>query len=133
MITIPYQLTTQEAVQHIFNMLNEKGAVYANVISSLDTKSNYFLRSEVATYKSIFPQVYLFPVQYPDPTDVEKSKFQNFLLVVLKTEIIPEFVSSNDQINQYLSHLYKGNLEFEDEVLTDNFAPVEYYASKALR
>lgn len=133
MITIPYQLTTQEAVQHIFDMLNENGAVYANVISSMDNKSNYFLRSEVATYQSVFPQVYLFPVQYPNPTEDEKSKFQNFLLVGLKTENIPEFVSSNDQINQYLSHLYKGKLEFEDEVLTDDFAPVEFYASKALR
>ncbi len=133
MITIPYQLTTQEAVQHIFNMLNENGAVYANVISSLDNENNYFLRAEVATYMSIFPQVYLFPVQYPNPTAEEKSKFQNFLLVGLKSEIIPEFVSSNDQINHYLSHFYEGNLKFEDEVLTDNFAPVEYYASKALQ
>lgn len=133
MITIPYQLTTQEAVQHIFDILNEDGAVYANVISSLDTTNNYFLRSEVATYKSIFPQVYLFPVQYPQPTDEEKSKFQNFLLLGLKTTIIPEFISSNVEINHYLSHHYKGNMDFEDEVLTDNFAPVEFYASKALR
>ena len=133
MITIPFQLTTQEAVQHIFDMLNDDGAIYANVISSLDSKNNYFLRSEVATYKSIFPQVYLFAVQYPEPTEEEKSKFQNFLLVGLKTTLIPEFSSINDQINQYLSHLYKGDLEFEEEILTDNYAPVEYYASKALR
>ena len=133
MITIPFQLTTQEAVQRIFDMLNENGAVYANVISSLDPINNYFLRSEVATYKSIFPQVYIFPVQYPQPTENEKSKFQNFLLVGLKTTVTPEFASSNDQINQYLSHLYKGNLEFDGEILTDNYAPVEYYASKALR
>lgn len=133
MITIPFQLTTQEAVQHIYDMLNDNGAVYANVISSLDPKNNYFLRSEVATYKSIFPQVYLFAVQYPEPTEKEKSKFQNFLLVGLKTTVIPEFSSIDDQINQYLSHLYMGNLEFEEEILTDNYAPVEYYASKALR
>ena len=133
MITIPFQLTTQEAVQHIFAMLNENGVVYANVISSLDSKKNYFLRSEVATYKSVFPQVYLFPVQYPQPTEAEKSIFQNFLLVGLKTTVVPEFVSSNDQINKYLSHLYKGDLEFNGVILTDNFAPVEYYASKALR
>ncbi|MCD4731677.1 MAG: fused MFS/spermidine synthase [Bacteroidales bacterium] len=133
MITIPFQLTTQEAVQHIFDMLNDDGAIYANVISSLDSKNNYFLRSEVATYKSVFPQVYLFAVQYPEPTEEEKSKFQNFLLVGLKTKLIPEFSSINNQMNQYLSHLYKGDLEFEEEILTDNYAPVEYYASKALR
>lgn len=132
MITIPFQLTTQEAVQHIYNLLNEHGAVYANVISSLDIKNNYFLRAEVATYKSIFSQVYLFPVQYPNPTEEEKSKFQNFLLVGLKSSVKPKFVSSNDLINQYLLHKYKGNLDFEEQVLTDNFAPVEYYTSKVL-
>jgi hypothetical protein len=133
MITIPFQLTTQEAVKHIFDMLNENGAVYANVISSLDKKNNFFLRAEVATYKSVFPQVYLFPVQYPNPSEEEKSKFQNFLLVGLKSSFAPEFESSNDLLNRYLSHLYKGDLNFEGHVLTDNFAPVEYYASKALR
>jgi len=133
MITIPYQLTTREAVQHIFDILNDEGAVYANVISSLDEQNNYFLRSEVATYKSVFSQVYLFPVQYPEPTEEEKSKFQNFLLVGLKTTVIPEFLSANDQINQYLSHLYKGKLVYDDDILTDNYAPVEYYTSKALR
>ena len=133
MITIPYQLTTQEAVQHLFDILNENGAVYANVISSLDSTNNYFLRAEVATYKSIFPQVYLFPVQYPNPSSEEKSNFQNFLLVGLKSSSIPEFENKNNQINQYLSHLYKGNLDFEEGVLTDNFAPVEFYAAKALR
>lgn len=133
MITIPFQLTTQEAVQHIYNILNENGAVYANVISSLDTANNYFLRAEVATYKSIFQQVYLFPVQFPDPTEEEKSNFQNFLLVGLKTDVVPAFFSENGQINQYLSHLYKNNLEFDGEILTDNFAPVEFYAAKALK
>lgn len=133
MITIPYQLTTQEAVKHIFDMLNDDGALYANVISSLDSKNNYFLRSEVATYKSIFPQVYLFAVQYPEPTEEEKSKFQNFLLVGLKTTVIPEFSSISDEMNQYLSHLYRGNLAYDDNILTDNYAPVEFYASKALR
>lgn len=133
MITIPYQLTTHEAVQHIYDILNENGAVYANVISSLDSTNNYFLRAEVATYKTIFPQVYLFPVQYPNPNDEEKGIFQNFLLIGLKTAVIPAFENENEQINRYLSHLYTGNLEFEEGVLTDNYAPVEFYAAKALR
>ena len=133
MITIPYQLTTQEAVKHIFDILNENGAVYANIISSLDSGNNQFLRSEIATYKSVFPRVYLFAVQYPQPTEKEKHLFQNFLLVGLKTTAEPEFSSINDQINQYLSHLYTGNLADNAEILTDNFAPVEFYASKALK
>jgi spermidine synthase len=132
LITIPYQLTTREAVQNIYNILNENGAVYANVISSLDEGSNKFLRWELATYKSVFPQVYIFAVQYPDPTEEEKKHFQNFIILGLKSAKIPSFESDNQILNSYISNLYNGDLDFDNEILTDEYAPVEYFASKAL-
>ena len=88
-----------------FDILNENGAVYANIISSLDQNNDFFLRSEIATYKSIFPQVYLFAVQYPNPSENEKQYFQNFLLVGLKSHIKPEFTSENEELNRFLNHL----------------------------
>ena len=133
MITIPYQLTTKEAVQKIYDVLNENGAVYANIISSLNTDNNLFLRSELATYKSIFPQVYLFAVQYPNPTEEEKEYFQNFLLVGLKSSVSPDLESENTELNKYLSHLFKGNIQSDCEILTDEYAPVEFYAAKGLK
>ncbi len=133
MITIPYQLTTVEAVQKIYDVLNKNGAVYANVISSLDENTNYFLRSELATYKSIFPQVYIFAVQYPNPTNVEKSYFQNFIIIGLKSNNKPQFQSEDEELNKYLGNLYKGDLDYENQILTDEYAPVEFFASKALR
>ncbi len=132
LITIPYQLTTQEAVQNIYNNLNDKGAVYANVISSLNEANNEFLRWELATYKSVFPQVYVFAVQYPNPTEAEKKYFQNFIIVGLKSDDVPSFKSDNEMLNNYLSNLYKGNLDFDNDILTDEYAPVEYFASRAL-
>jgi len=132
MLTIPYQLTTREAVQKIFDILNEKGAVYANIISSLDQNNDLFLRSEIATYQSVFPQVYLFAVQYPEPSEIEKQYFQNFLLVGLKSQIKPEFTSENEELNRFLNHLISIDPGSEAIVLTDEYAPVEFYASKAL-
>jgi predicted membrane-bound spermidine synthase len=132
MLTIPYQLTTQEAISKIYRMLNDGGAVYANIISSLNSKDNYFLQAEIATYKSIFPQVYILAVQYPNPSDDEKKYFQNLLLIGLKSSIKPEFSSDNEELNNYLSHLIDVEIRNSVQILTDEFAPVEYYASRAL-
>ncbi|MEZ5199650.1 MAG: fused MFS/spermidine synthase [Bacteroidales bacterium] len=131
MITIPYQLTTIEAIKKIHDVLTEKGAVYANVISSLDYETNYFLRAELATYREVFPYVYLFAVQYPNPTEEEKKYFQNIMLVASKTEI-PSGTSENEAINTYLSNRIYLEETGEIEILTDEYAPVEYYAAKVL-
>jgi spermidine synthase len=132
MITVPFQLTTKEAIQNIYDILDENGVVLANLISTLSHKNNAFLRAELATYRSVFPQVYLFAVQYPNPTEKEKEHFQNFMLVGLKTDVKPSLISDNKELNAFLSHLVKINIEEDLPILTDDFAPVEYYTSKAL-
>jgi len=115
----------------IFNALNKDGVVMANIISSFNPKENKFLRSEVATYKSVFPYVYLIPVQYPIPKEEELSYFQNFMLIGLKSEEPPRMESENQEMNNYLQHAFIP--EFEDgEILTDEYAPVEFFAIKAL-
>jgi len=131
MITIPFQLTTREAIQKIFDILNPGGAIYANIISSLNDNNNEFLRSQVAIYNQIFPQVYLFPIQYPNPEGEEKNHFQNFMLVALKSTTIPEFKSENKELNSYLEHLYIPTFD-DGIILTDEYAPVEYFAVRAL-
>ncbi len=133
MITIPYQLTTKEAVQKIYEILNTNGVVFANLISSLDKKNNQFLRAELATYQSVFSQVYLFAVQYPDPSEKEKEYFQNIMLVGLKSSAEPRFISADTAFNKYLQHRITSEIQNDQEILTDEYAPVEYYTSKALK
>ncbi len=132
MLTVPFQLTTVEAVQHLYDMLNEDGAVFANIISSLSPDNNQFLLAQTATYREVFPQVYLFAVQYPNPTETEKEYFQNIMLVALKSTDKPDFRSKDPELNAYLQH--RINLPGIDkaEILTDEYAPVEYFASKVL-
>ena len=132
MIAVPYQLTTLEAIQKMYDLLNDDGVILANLISTLSPKNNAFLRAELATYKSVFPHVYLFAVQYPEPTEKEKELFQNFMLVGLKSDKIPKLISEDEQLNKYLSHLVKIKIEDDLPILTDDYAPVEYYTSKAL-
>ncbi|HPE57290.1 MAG TPA: fused MFS/spermidine synthase [Bacteroidales bacterium] len=132
MLTVPFQLTTIEAVQHLRNMLSDNGAVFANIISSLSEENNQFLRAEVATYQKVFPHVYLFAVQYPNPTDKEKGFFQNIMLVAMKSAQPFDFTSPDPELDDYLRHKVTLKGVDKSQILTDEYAPVEYYASKVL-
>jgi spermidine synthase len=133
MLTIPYQLTTIEAVKRISEVLNDDGIVFANIISTLDSKSSLFLKAEMATYKRVFPTVMLFAVQHPEADPADETVFQNFILVGLKSRDQKPMTSDNPELGKYLSHLYKGVLKEDVDMLTDECAPVEFYAAKALR
>ena len=126
--SIPYQLTTKEVVQKKFDILNNDGVVVLNIISTIDGEKGKFLRAEYATYKSVFPQVYLFPVT------VKNNGFyiQNIILVALKSEEKPAFMSEDLQLNEYLKHLWTREIKMDVPVLTDDYAPVDYYIYKVL-
>jgi spermidine synthase len=126
--TIPFQLTTKEAVQKEYDILNKEGVVVVNIPSAINGDKGNFLQAEYETYKSIFPQVYLFLVQDPD----DSSLFQNIMLIALKSDNKPVFNSSNPELNGYLQHLYKEAIITSEAILTDDFAPVEYYVRKFL-
>jgi spermidine synthase len=132
-ITVPFQLTTKEAIEAIYDNLSPDGIVLANIISSLTDKTDYFLRAELATYKSVFPQVLLFAVMYPDPDEEQKTYFQNFMLVGLKTNKQFSMTDANRELNEFLSHKLETKIPQNLPVLTDEYAPVEYYTSKALK
>jgi spermidine synthase len=126
--SLPYQLTTKEAVQKKYNILNDDGIVILNIISSIEGEKSKFLRAEYATYKSIFPQVYLFPVGDSGDSDV----VQNIILVALKSDKEQVFNDSDPKLNEYLQHLWKKTVNADIPILTDNFAPVDHYISETI-
>lgn len=126
--SLPYQLTTKEAVQKKYNILNDDGIVILNIISAIEGEKGKFLRAEYATYKSLFPQVYLFPVTHSDYGNV----VQNIILVALKSEKDQTFNDSDPKLNEYLQHLWKKMVDADIPILTDNFAPVDYYIHKTI-
>jgi len=125
--SIPYQLTTREAVKRKFEILADDGIVILNTISSINGEKGQFLRAEYATYKDIFPQVYLFPVRNPSDGD----EVQNIILVALKSSE-KTAASVDPELKEYLSHLWKENVEEDVPVLTDDHAPVDYYINKTI-
>ncbi|MEI8360840.1 MAG: fused MFS/spermidine synthase [bacterium] len=126
--SIPYQLTTIEAVQKKYNLLNDNGTVVLNLISAIDGDNGKFLRAEYATYKKIFPQVFLFPITKPS----NGTEIQNIILVATKSAIKPSLTSQSQQTNAQLSHLWKKEVAEDIPILTDNFAPVDYYINNSL-
>lgn len=126
--SIPYQLTTKEAVEKKYDILNDNGVVVLNIISALEGKRSSFLQAEYVTYKSIFPQVYLFPVTAPD----DGSQVQNIILVALKSDKSQTFSDTNIELNGFLTHLWEKPIETNFPILTDDFAPVDYYINKAI-
>jgi spermidine synthase len=125
---IPFQLTTKEAVIKEYNALNDDGVIMVNIISAIEGEKGKFARAEYATYKKVFPQVFLFAVQNIN----DDSEAQNIMLVALKSEKIPNWESSDKEISGFLSHVWKKPIADDVPVLTDDFAPVEYYSRLSL-
>jgi len=126
--SIPYQLSTIEAVEKTYDLLNAGGVAIINIASAIEGDGGKFLRAEFATYQEIFPQTYIFPV-------IEKNdglKFQNIILVAIKSDQPAELSSANDELSSYLSNLWTKEIPNDMPILTDDHAPVDYYINEAL-
>jgi spermidine synthase len=124
--TIPYHLTTVESVREMYNALNDDGIVMANIISGIEGDKGKFLRAEYATFKSVFPQVYLFR-----NSDTLGTKKQSLVLAAFKSDKKPEFTSENAEYSKYLSGLWTAKIAEDMPILTDDHAPVDFYIRQA--
>ena len=128
LFSVPYQLTTLEAVRHIDRVLDPKGVAIFNLGSGVSGSRSRFLRSELATYHAVFPFVHVFKVH----SERNDEDVQNLMIVACKTECISDGASSPDsEINGLLANRYRENIPLDVPVLTDDLAPVEYYNSFA--
>ena len=127
-LSVPFQLATVQAVRRQYDMLNENGVVIANIAGAINGDNGRFLRGEYATFKSVFPQVYVFPVVNPANPDL----LQNIMIVALKSKTPASFTDADAALNGYLEHRWNGPISNDIPVLTDDFAPVEYYMKKVI-
>jgi len=127
LFTVPFQLTTIEAVRQIDRVLKDDGVVIFNLGGAIKGASSGFLQAELKTYRQIFPRVLLFKI-YPENPD---DKLQNLIIVALKEKNTSTLKSDNPDISALLSHHYDNPPQTPIETLTDDLAPVEYYNSFA--
>lgn len=126
--SVPFQLTTIEAVRKEYDALNDDGVVLVNMISAFEGEKGKFARAAYATYKEVFPQVFLFQVS--DATEGDQT--QNIMLVALKSERVPKWSSSDNEIAKFLSQVWEQPIANDVPILTDDFAPVEHYKRVSL-
>jgi len=125
---VPPHLLTVEAMQRISDALAPDGVVCINVLGSLEGPGSEIVHAVCATLHEVFPQVYLFPVQHPG----EGRTTQNIMVLALKSSDPPALASGDETMNSYLSHLWTKDIPLDLPPLRDDFAPVEYYISKAV-
>ncbi len=121
--SIPYQLTTREAVQKKYDILTENGIVLSNIISGIDGEKWKFFRAEYHTYKEIFPHVYIFPVD----NNYDGKSIRNIMLVATKSPTSFDLWRSYWELDQYLGNLWENEVANDFPILTDDFAPVNSY------
>lgn len=127
-ISLPYQLTTVEAVQKQYDLLNEGGLVLVNVIQSVTGKSSLFLQAELKTFMQVFPQVYLFA----DRDINKREEIQSTIILAIKSENSFLFESENLSINSLLAKRVLEPIPLTQDILTDDFAPVDYLAFRGM-
>ena len=129
LFSVPFQLTTVEAVENISRVLTTDGVVIFNLGGAIKGDASKFLQAELKTYRQIFPKVYLFKVN----SDYTDEQLQNLIIIACKNENTATMASSDAAISNLLKHFYEGNLDSKVEILTDDLAPVEFYNSFAQR
>jgi len=127
-ISIPSQLATQEAAQKVSEALTDDGVVLVNIISAAEGERSSFLQAEYMAYQSVFPQVLAFVVNSPD----KPEQTQNIMLVALKSPQKPVLSSLDQELDSFLKQLYRGKIEPNRRMITDDYAPVDHYMSQVL-
>lgn len=118
--TIPFHLTTIEAVQRIARNLAPAGVVLVNIIASFEGDSSAFLAAQFATYQRVFPHVKLYKVE----PGFEDSKEQNVMLIAAFEPL--EVPATSRHVDALASRQWQGALA-QLPPLTDDFAPIERY------
>ncbi len=124
LFSIPFQLTTVEAVRKIENALAPDGVVLLNLASAVRGEGAAFLESETATYRAIFEHVELFRVT----PEKDPAHIQNIILVASQRPLETE--SGIAKVDALLSNRIVAGIE-NRRVMTDDLAPVERFLSIA--
>lgn len=127
LFSVPYQLTTLEAVQHIHRSLTDNGVVVFNIGSAIRGDASLFLQAEFATYRQVFPSVDILKIRPERPDD----QLQNLIVVACKRECLSAATDDDPAIASLLTRRHTSDFPITVPVLTDELAPVDRYMSIA--
>ena len=117
-LNAPFELTTYEAMQKVYNSLDENGTVITNIISAIEGDDADFIKYEYSTYKDIFDDVKVFQVN-PNHSDDEE---QNLILVGIKGNGNIN-TDKEEEYGELLSNEIK-DFTSDKPIITDDYAPI---------
>ncbi len=129
LFSIPAHFTTKEFFQTAKDKLNNNGVFAANLIGDLSRQDPSFIMSEIKTFRSVFPNTYVFALSSPATTGM-----QNFLLVGHKSDRRIDFQSGTLAQTPEMEIFKKKYVDLSRfdltpyTIISDNFAPVEFLA-----
>ena len=138
-ISAPPQFATLEFFRLARSRLRENGVLIANFYGSLAPESRATIYSVLRTMRSAFPQVYVIATVSP-----ASEELQNFIFVGHKASNPDQRTDLRQAAAvEFATPMLKGVAPLEWRasdalldsypVLTDDFAPVEYYAANTIR
>lgn len=134
--TVPMQFTTSEFFRLAHDKLNDGGVFIGNYMGSLGEETRPMLLAVLKTMQSVFPQVYVFATSDPN-----SEKLQNFMFIGHKQDARIDLRKAANIKFAYPLLNNSARLEYRPDpeqlaavlVFTDDYAPVEHYASKLVR
>jgi len=121
-LTVPWHLTTREAIEEIHRILTPQGIYAMNVI---DGPPNRFLRAELATVAEVFRYMALIST----PEGVAEEETENFVLVAsdapLPVEAVRDRLAERDTEAVVLAGDQLREFIGDADPLTDDYAPVD--------
>ena len=127
--TPPFHLATKEASERIYQALNEDGVYLTNIMCSLEGEKSEILDITINTLSQVFPAVYLFPCF--SATDTES--IQNIMVVATKEVRRSNMEESgNGDLDTMIRNHYEKASFRNQLVITDDYAPLDYYIRSVL-
>lgn len=127
LFSIPFHLTTIEAVRQIHRVLKDDGVAILNIGGALQGSASSFFQAELATYLAVFPQVHVFRVSM----ERGDAELQNLLLVACRSAERISMQNSDPEIAAMLARRVEITGPAQRPILSDDLAPVEHYNSFA--
>ena len=124
LFSVPQQFTTREFFELARSRLTENGVFMGNFIGYLGGSQPSFINSEIKTFQQTFPNSYFFAVNSPSST-----VSQNIIFMGINGTKKPALGGA---LTEKLIDTGSIDLAANYE-LTDNFAPVDYLAGKAMQ
>jgi predicted membrane-bound spermidine synthase len=124
--SIPFHMTTVEAVERIRASLTPNGVALVNVLSAIEGERGRLFQSMLATYRSVFPRVAAFGLEPHAPTE-----WQNIIIAAFAGPEESGAAEPLPEMKFLLDHRIHPPDPPPEARLTDDYAPVDRYMLSA--